>query len=174
MHNLSMRWRIITPLIALGGGLLGVLGAFFQEATRGFLLMVFVAGPMIEEVMKPTGVYLLLAFKPEALRRRIYTALLAALGGLAFAIVENLIYLRVYYSEHTHALVVMRYCAGLPMHVSTSFILGFGINCKLLSSIKGDIPFLQGNARYFIIPMVLHSLYNIAVVVLESRFGFWS
>ena len=44
LHNLSMRWRIITPLIALGGGLLGVLGAFFQEATRGFLLMVFVAG----------------------------------------------------------------------------------------------------------------------------------
>ena len=88
--------------------------------------------------------------------------------------IVRLVYLRIYYPEHTHALVVMRYCAGLPMHVIASFILGFGINRKLLSSIKGEIPFLQGNARYFIIPMILHSLYNIAVVVLESRFGFWS
>ena len=66
-RNISLQWRILAPLVALGGGLLGVLGAIFQEATRGFLLMVFVAGPMIEEVMKPTGVYLLLALKPDVL-----------------------------------------------------------------------------------------------------------
>jgi RsiW-degrading membrane proteinase PrsW (M82 family) len=165
---------MLAPLIALGGGVLGVLGAFFQEATRGSILMVFVAGPMIEEVMKPAGVYLLMAYKPEVLNKRAYTALLAALGGLSFAVIENLIYLQIYYPEHTRALVVMRYSAGLPMHNHTSIILGFGINRRLLASIKGEIPFLQGNAKYFIIPMVLHSLYNITVVILESRFGFWS
>jgi len=165
----SFRWRILAFLIAAGGGVLGVLGAIIQELSQGFLLVVFVAAPMIEEVMKPSGVYLLLARWPKALTSRLYTALLAAVGGLFFAIVENIIYLQVYFPEHTQTLVAFRYSACLTMHVVCSFILGFGINQKLLASVRGEVPLLKGNKKFFFIPMILHSLFNIMAVLVGSR-----
>jgi len=54
------------------------------------------------------------------------------------------------------------------MHMACSFILGFGINQKLLASVRGEIPLLKGNKKFFIIPMVMHSLFNIMAVFLES------
>ena len=139
--------------------------------SEGSLLVAFVAAPMIEEVMKPSGVYVLLVRRPEVLTSRIYTALLAALGGLSFAIAENILYLQVYFPEHTHALVVFRYTVDLTMHVVTSFILGFGINQKLLASVRGEIPLLKYNRKFFFTPMIIHSLFNIMAVIFGSRLG---
>ena len=169
--KVSSKWRVLTILVALGGGILGVLGAIIQELSQGSPLVAFVAAPMIEEVMKPSGVYLLLVLRSEVLTSRIYTALLAALGGLSFAVIENIIYLQFYFPEHTQTLVVFRYSACLMMHVVCSFILGFGINQRLLASVRGEIPLLRGNKKFFIIPMIIHSLYNIVAVIFESRLG---
>ena len=168
---MSFRWRLLAVLIAAGGGFLGVPGAIIQEWSQGSLLVAFVAAPMIEEVMKPCGVYLLLARWPEALTGRLYNALLAAVGGLSFALIENIIYLQFYFPEHTQTLVVFRYSACLTMHMVCSFILGFGINQKLLASVRGEIPLLQGNKKFFFIPMIIHSLFNIMAVLVGSRLG---
>ena len=168
---MSVGWCVFTFLIAAGGGVLGVLGAIIQELSQGSLLVAFVAAPMIEEVMKPSGVYLLLARWPRVLTSRLYTALLAAVGGLSFALVENIIYLQFYFPEHTQALVLFRYSACLTVHVVCSFILGFGINQKLLASVRGEIPFLKGNKNFSFIPMVIHSLFNIMAVLFGSRLG---
>jgi len=167
----SFKWRVLALVIALGGGVLGVLGAIIQELSQGSLLVAFVAAPMIEEVMKPSGVYLLLVRWPKLLTSRLYTAFLAALGGLVFAIVENIIYLQFYFPEHTQTLVVFRYSACLTLHVVCSFIVGFGINQKLLASVRGEIPFLKGNKKFFFVPMIIHSLFNIMAVLVESRLG---
>ena len=171
MAIVSVRWRVFACLIAAGGGVLGVLGAILQEWSYGSLLIAFVAAPMIEEVMKPSGVYLLLVRWPQVLTSGLYTALLAAVGGLSFAVIENIIYLQFYFPEHTQTLVVFRYSACLTMHVLGSFILGFGINQKLLASVRGEIPLLKGNKKFFFIPMVVHSLFNIMAVLFESRLG---
>jgi len=165
----TMRWHIVAPFVALGGGVLGVFGAVLQEFFYGSIFIVFVAGPMIEEVMKPTGVYLLYVVKRDACRGRVYTALLAACGGISFALVENFFYLRLYYPEHSHTLVTFRYTWPLVMHTATSFILGFGINDTLFRSIRGEIPFLKGNWVFFITPMVMHSAFNIVMVVIGKR-----
>jgi len=167
----SSKWRVFAFLIAAGGGVLGILGAIIQEWAQGSLLIAFVAAPMIEEVMKPSGVYLLLARWPKVLTSRIYTAWLAAVGGLSFAVVENILYLQLYFPEHTQTLVVFRYSACLTMHMVCSFILGFGINQKLLASVRGEIPLLKGNKKFFFIPMIIHSLFNITAVLVESRLG---
>lgn len=168
---MSFKWRAFTSAIATGGGVLGVLGAIIQELSQGSLLVAFVAAPMIEEVMKPAGVYLLLVWWPKVLTSRIYTALLAALGGLSFALIENVIYLQLYFPQHTQTLVIFRYSACLTMHVVCSFILGFGINQKLLASVRGEVPLLKGNKKFFFIPMIIHSLFNIMAVLLGSRLG---
>lgn len=168
---MSFKWRLFAFLIAISGGVFGVLGAIIQELSQASLLVAFVAAPMIEEVMKPAGVYILLVRWPKVLTSRIYTAFLAALGGLSFAVIENVLYLQFYFPEHTQTLVVFRYSAGLTMHVVSSFILGFGINQKLLASVRGEVPLLKGNKKFFFIPMILHSLFNIMAVLAESRLG---
>ena len=62
-----VKWHIFAPLVVIVGGVFGVFGAIFQEVLHGSVFVVFVGGPMIEEVMKPTGVYLILAFKQSVL-----------------------------------------------------------------------------------------------------------
>jgi RsiW-degrading membrane proteinase PrsW (M82 family) len=125
MVSMSIGRRVFAFLIAAGGGILGILGAIIQELSQASFLVAFVAAPMIEEVMKPSGVYLLLVRWPKVLTSRLYTAFLAALGGLVFAIIENILYLELYFPEHTQTLVLFRYSAGLTMHTVASFILGF-------------------------------------------------
>lgn len=140
-----------------------------QEVLHGWFFGPFIAGPIIEEALKPCGVYLLLAKYPQALNGRLYTAFLSALGGLAFGIVENIVYLEIYFPEHTRETMLFRYTAGLLLHTSCSFIVGLGINQKLVAMTKGDIPFLSTNKRFFIIPMALHSAFNLAAVFVLSR-----
>ena len=67
---MSPKWRVFAFLIAAGGGVLGILGALIQELSQGSLLIAFIAAPMIEEVMKPAGVYLLLVQWPKVLTSR--------------------------------------------------------------------------------------------------------
>lgn len=158
---------LLSPLVAASGGLLGIIGAFLQEGWRGLqgdFLAPFVAGPIIEEALKPVGVYILLAKAPQLLRSRLYTASLSALGGLSFAVVENLVYLNFYFPEHTQSLVFVRFGLALPMHMLASFIAGFGINQRLADSVWGKVPLLSGNWKFFISAIVLHSVYNISAV----------
>jgi RsiW-degrading membrane proteinase PrsW (M82 family) len=132
---------------------------------HGGILGPFVAAPIIEESLKPSGVYLLLARWPQALPSRFYAALLSALAGLVFGLIENTIYLSIYFPEHSHELVVFRYTGGLALHTVASFIFGLGINQKLIAAAKGEIPMFAANKRFFITAIGLHSAYNIAVVV---------
>jgi RsiW-degrading membrane proteinase PrsW (M82 family) len=132
---------------------------------HGVLLGPFVAAPIIEESLKPSGLYLLLAKWPQALSGRFHTALLSALAGLVFGLIENVIYLSLYFPEHTHQLVIVRYTGGLALHTVASFIVGLGINQKLIAAAKGEIPMFAANKRFFVTAIGLHSAYNIAVVV---------
>jgi len=167
----SLKWRVVTLAMATGGGVLGILGAAIQELSQGSLFMAFVAAPMIEEAMKPTGAYIILARWPHLLGNRTYTALLAALGGLVFGVIENIAYLQFGFSEHGQSLLVFRYVACLPLHVICSFVFGFGINEKLLASVRGEIPFLKGNKRFFLAAIILHSLFNITTVLFADSLG---
>ena len=167
----AAKWHALAPLIALVGGAFGILAAAYTEFFHGSLLVAFIGAPMIEEALKPLGIYLMLAKWPRTLRNRFYTAFLAALSGVAFAVVENIVYLNVYIEDPSRQVVLWRYTAGLGVHTLCSFIFGLGINEKLLASVKGEVKFLSCGKRFFITAMVLHSLYNISVTVLELRLG---
>lgn len=164
-------WRIVAPLVALLGGLFGILGAAYTELVYGSILVAFVGAPIIEEVMKPAGVYLLLVKRPAVLRSQRYTAFLAGLGGLAFAVVENLVYLNLYIPDPSPTLVLWRYTVCIGIHTVCSFIAGHGINDKLLAAVRGEVKFLSFDKRFFVFAMVLHSLYNIFAVVAERKLG---
>ena len=163
----SLQRHSLAVSLALLGGVLGVMGAFFQEFRGGGLLVPFVGAPIIEEALKPTGVYLLLVRWPHVLRSQLYTAGLGALAGLCFGFIESAVYVSLYVPEHTSRFVLYRFTVGPFVHTLTSFIVGFGINQRLLASVRGEIPLLAGNRKFFITGIVLHSLFNITVTVLS-------
>jgi len=82
--------HLIAAGLAVSGGLLGIGGAIVQEAKSNFLLP-FVAAPIIEEALKPSGLYFVLGKWPRLLRSQLYTACLAALAGLSFALQAGLV-----------------------------------------------------------------------------------
>ena len=139
--------------------------AAFQEFFHGSLLVAFAGGPIIEEATKPLGLYALLAWRPTALGGRLRVAFLSGLAGLAFGVVESTLYVWAYYPEHSQAWVLYRFTATVALHTLWSFILGFGINRRLVASIWGEAPFLSGNWKFFVTPMALHSAYNIGATI---------
>ena len=172
--KMPLKWYFLGPIIALTGGVFGIAAAAIGESRFGWYVIPFVAAPIIEEIVKPCGVYLLLVKWPQALPSARHTAFLAALAGLSFAIVENTVYLEVYFPEHTQALVLWRYTVCLLMHMGCSFILGFGINQKLIAAMRDEIPFLEGNRIFFTIPIVIHATYNVSAFLMESQWDWFT
>lgn len=165
----SFWWYILAPCIALLGGLFAIIAAVVEEADFGGVFGIVVAAPIIEEALKPVGVYLLLAKWPHALRNQKYTAFLSSLSGLSFAVIENLIYLNIYVPDASQALIIWRYTICIAMHVGCSFLLGFGINQKLVAWVRSEVTFLKGNRKFFLIPMLIHAAYNLLVYFLEVQ-----
>ncbi len=153
-------------VVAVSGSLVGLAGSAFEELLTGGIVGPWVAAPIIEEALKPSGVYLLLAKWPRAVAGRFYPAVVSALAGLTFGLVENVVYLSVYFPHHSHEMVMVRYTAGLALHTTASFVFGLGINQKLIAAARGETPLFASNKRFFIAAIGLHSAYNIAVTVL--------
>lgn len=143
-----------------------MLGAVIQEAKVLFPDF-FVAGPLIEEALKPSGVYLLLVKHPYLLHSQLFTAGLSALGGLAFGLIESLVYVTVYVDDPSPAYTVFRFTVPVGLHVIASFIFGLGIDRRLIIWARGEMPLKATGWRFFVAAIALHSLYNITATVVE-------
>ena len=103
------------------GGALGIGGAVIAEiGSVGFLLLIFIGAPIIEEIFKPIGVYLGQVWFPQALRNRVYVALLCALGGVVFGLIESWVYVNVYVDDPSDAYVQFRYTVPVALHAAAS------------------------------------------------------
>jgi RsiW-degrading membrane proteinase PrsW (M82 family) len=151
--------------LALVGGVLGIFGAVVNEVQAGGL--VFLAAGIIEEALKPTGLYVLLLKWPHILYDRYYTAALTALSGLVFAVIEAAMYILVYFPDAGPDFVLYRLTAPLAMHTGASFIFGLGIKRQLVDWANGLTPFPPDSKRYMLSAMALHAGFNLTVVVLE-------
>jgi RsiW-degrading membrane proteinase PrsW (M82 family) len=154
--------------VAAAGGLLGIAAAAFQELQHGDLLLVFIGAPIIEEILKPIGVYYLLGRRPWLLRNRLYTACLAATAGLVFAIIESLMYVHVYFRDHSDAYTLFRFSVTPAVHMAASFVVGLGISRNLLLGLRGELPFFHGGALFYVGGIGLHALYNTVVFSLSA------
>jgi hypothetical protein len=158
---------LFAALIALSGSVFAIPGIFQAELTAIGPLAAWVWAPVIEEMFKPAGVYLILVRWPGTLKSRAVTALLTALAGMTFALIESTIYMKVYFPEHTQDDLVFRYTVPVLIHTLASFIFGLGLNQQLVASLRRGGPFLASNWGFFLAAIVVHSVYNITVTVLE-------
>ncbi|NQT74246.1 MAG: PrsW family intramembrane metalloprotease [Chloroflexi bacterium] len=172
VERMPQKWRILGPLVAMLGGLFGILAAGHENSGYGLYVAAFVVAPIVEESVKPCGVYWLLGRRPFALPSQQYTVFLTALAGLTFGIIESLVYVGIYYREYDeldHTFVIWRFTVCLLVHTTCSFIVGWGINEKLVAWVRGEDPFLQGNRKFFFTAMAIHSCYNIFAWIISEK-----
>ena len=126
-------------LLAIVGGLLGIIGAIIQEvqSTTTYILLPFLGAPIIEEALKPSGIYLALLWWPRAMRSQIVTALLCALSGLVFGIIESFVYVTLYVEDPSDEFIVFRFSVPLGLHVACSYLVGLGLNQHVIDWAAG-------------------------------------
>jgi RsiW-degrading membrane proteinase PrsW (M82 family) len=157
---------VIAVTMALVGGVLGILGAVVQELMAGGLLLAFVGAPIIEEALKPAGIYLLLLRWPQALRGRLHTAWLTALSGFSFGVIEALVYVTLYYPDSGDDFVLFRFTVPLAMHTVASFVAGLGLSRGVIDWAAGRAQFPKAMRNSYIAAVAIHAVYNTAAVVL--------
>ena len=132
------------------------------------LLTVMLFGPVAEEVMKAAVPLYIVEKRPYLFRSRLQMVLCAVGSGLAFAVIENLMYLRVYVSEPSALLIQWRWTVCVVLHVGCTVIYSMG-----LMRVWGDTwtrrarPRIELAAPYAFTAMVVHGGYNALVVVLS-------
>jgi RsiW-degrading membrane proteinase PrsW (M82 family) len=154
--------------LALMGGVFGIIGAFVEELRGGLSPLLIVLGaPIIEEVLKPSGLYVVVARWPHLFRRQVYIAVLSGLAGLVFGVLESTLYVKVYADDPSGAFIVYRFTVTVLLHVTASSIVGWGVSERLVrwASYGGGFPKTSRNA--FIAAIALHAIYNLTVTVLS-------
>lgn len=156
-------------LLALVGGLLGILGSLFSElgSLGGFFLIPFIGAPIIEEAFKPIGVYLGLVRWPNALRNPLYVAILCAVSGIVFGLLESTMYVFVYAPDESDSYVLFRYTIPVALHAVASFTVGLGLGRGVVEWVTRATPIPKRARRFYLAGVTIHAIYNIAVVALS-------
>ncbi len=177
-HVLAMRARttasqrrIAWMVAAAVGGPFAIVGAFLAPslgaAGIGLLGPVLVA-PLVEEMLKISGALYLAERRPWLVWESFTLPFIALAAGLFFAVVENVLYLNVYFPDPDIALIRWRWVAGPLLHGGASFIAGIGV-AKIWERVQaGDgHAVLRPGLPWIVGAMVVHGLYNLTVSVLE-------
>lgn len=155
-------------LLGLVGGVAGVAAALYQEMLYGGFLLAVLVAPAIEEVCKPIGVILMLEKRAHWLRSGRQVVMLAVLGSLVFATLENLVYVHVYHPKGGSLFVLWRYAVCTGMHVCASAVFGVGL-AKMWRHIRqtGGTFDIDHIFRYYVAAVAIHAAYNSIVVILH-------
>jgi hypothetical protein len=154
--------------LAILGGLLGAVGAVIQELPL-FLFSVLpalLAAPVIEEMLKPAGVYVLLARWPRVVRSQLYAAFLTGLSGLTFGFIESAIFVAQAAPAAGPDFALYRFTVTPALHLVTSFIFGLGLNRDVVDWAAGRAALPRRSRNLFIGAVVLHGVYNFVAIAL--------
>ena len=160
---------LLAFLMAVIGGALGIIGAIFQEAqtTATYLLLPFLGAPIVEEALKPAGLYLTLLWWPRALNNQLFTAILCSISGLVFGVIESLVYVTVYVEDPSDGFILYRFTVTLALHGIASFVVGLGINRRILDWAAGRSKLPKASRNFYIAGVGIHAIYNTSAVILS-------
>jgi RsiW-degrading membrane proteinase PrsW (M82 family) len=164
----GLRLHLLALGLALLGGVFGILGALVQElqVLGGGLLGVFIGAPIIEEALKPAGIYLLLLRWPQALAGRWHIAALTGLSGLCFGLIESLIYVEVYNPDGGSDFVLFRFTVTPLLHTLASTLVGLGLSRAVIDWAAGRTRLPRSTRNFYFAGAGLHALYNTTAVIL--------
>jgi len=160
---------IFTIPVAIIGGIFGIVGAIAGELQPGSILFVplipILAAPIIEEALKPVGVYLLQVRWPRLLLGRLHTGILGGLGGLTFGVIESLAYVWGA-DDPSGTFVAYRFTLPLILHATCSFLVGLGIVSSVVSWANGENPLPKSSRNLYIAAVAIHATFNTLAITL--------
>jgi len=168
----SITWAT-TIAVALSAGPLGVMGALWGAGeSRLSVLALTLFGPLIEEVCKVMGATYVVEKKPYLFATRLQILLCCAAGGLAFATIENILYLFVYFPRHEPWLWTWRWTVCTALHTGCSLIAGLGlVRAWETTRTLNTQPDLTAATPFLVGAIVVHGLYNTGALMM-SMAGF--
>lgn len=169
----------ITLFAGVAGGFLAACGAFLRPddpwmATLNILFF----SPVIEELLKPSGLIYLMEKQRGLLRKGWQFPLAGACGALSFAVLENLLYQYIYLAslpgENHGDVILFRWVVCTLLHVGCSILFAMGLYRVWKRRRR---HFLSRNLLdawpYFVAAAGLHSLYNfLALTYFEKLLPF--
>ncbi len=160
-----------TFYLSLLAGPLAILTALFTQHPGAGILLLVVAGPVIEEIGKILLPLMVMEKNPAKFDSRIQLIVCAVTGGLAFASIENLLYLHVYIQDVTPGLIHWRWTVCVFLHTGCSFIAGLGLAKSWKESVsKSQPPQFETALPLIITAVVIHGSYNFLALFLNSVF----
>jgi len=163
----------VTLLAALLGGPFAVIGALVA-GRQGILALVYVVvfGPVIEELLKQSGMTYVLEKKPYRAFASWQFVLAAVVSGLTFAVIENLAYIHVYAREagveNVAKLAEYRWVVCTTLHVVCAAIASLGLVRAWKRQLRDGRPVELGAAfPWFVLAIVVHGTYNFAASFIE-------
>ncbi len=154
--------------LAVLGGAFGILGALFQELRAGISPLIAIVGaPIIEEFLKPSGIYVVVGRWPRLFERQLYIALLASISGLVFGLIESVVYASLYVDDPSSAYLLFRFTVPVALHMTASFIAGWGVSAVLLRWASSGGRFPRASRNAFAAAIALHAIYNTTAIALS-------
>jgi len=166
---------LVTLAVALAAGPWAVLGAFWGAGQTPFSVIALVVfGPLVEEMMKVAAALYLVEKRPFLFSSRFQILLCAVAGGLAFAALENLLYLHVYVPLPPPLLVHWRWTVCIALHTGCSLVAGMGLMRVWADTWRRLArPRLSLAYPYLLGAIILHGAYNAGALALAaSGLGF--
>ena len=165
----------VTILAALVAGPLAIITAIWGTGISSLAILTLVVfAPVTEEMAKVLVCLLIVERRPWLFQNGFQVLLCCFAGGLAFGVIENLIYAsRLQGLENYESIMQFRWVATTLLHVVCSTLAGFGVlriwrDCM----VNGVKPRLKLGRPIIIAAMVIHGTYN-GVAVLMQVFGFF-
>lgn len=160
----------VTVLVSLMAGPIAVLTAFAKGAAIGEsqLVMLTVFGPLIEEIGKVAILLWVIEKRPFFYYSRQQIGLCALAAGFCFSVIENLLYLNIYIPNPTPEIIFWRWTVCVGLHCGCSTIAGIGLQNVWTDTMHHrKRPQLLTAAPYILTAIVIHGVYNGAMVLLE-------
>lgn len=166
----------VTTLAAVLGGPVAVVGAFLA-GSPGILQVAYlvVFGPVVEELLKQSGMTFLLEKKPWRVFAAWQFIYCAVVAGLTFAAIENVIYIYVYAPAQGIAdierLAAFRWTVCTALHVGCATIASLGLIRAWRRQLSAGGPVdLAAALPFFTTAMVIHGLYNLSAIFFAGWF----
>ena len=107
--------------------------------------------------------------RPWLLRSPVQVLICATASGLAFAAIENVLYLHVYGLNSVPGLAAWRWTVCVMLHTGCSAIASIGV-IRIWQEFQKQsrMPQLSDGAFWFVLAMVIHGTYNFGAVLMDA------
>ena len=166
---------LVTLGLVLAAGPWGIVGALSAgtggegAASKSFgIVAVAVIGPLTEEITKIAALLWVTEKRPFWFKTGWQILFAGLAGGLAFAMIENLIYLNIYLERPSASLAAWRWVICSALHAGCTTLSAIGI-CRmwLRSMSRHERPELSVAAPWIVAAVICHGCYNAAVTAAE-------